>query len=155
MNEKSISLADIESVLGVKITAAALPEIGERRIRIAFANGAKMVVVMSDEGKWQNAANFTASDGGPLIEHIAVLHGSMEVATPGAGGITGTAGWLPRLQRYGNGFVATIDARESHATHPAKNSVIVGLMSSDWQGVKRTADPAFDAVIQWKTVKGS
>ena len=146
MKEKLIPPADIESAWGVKITAAELPEIGERRIRVAFANGAKITIVMSDKGSWQNAASFAAA-GGPLTENIAVLHGSMEVATPDVVGIKGDI-WTPRIQRYASGSVATIDARETHATHPAAGSIVVGLMSSDWRGAKRTADPAFDAAIQ-------
>lgn len=141
MDETSIPLADIETVLGVKITAAVLSEVGERRIRISFPNGAKMVVVMSDEGKWQNAASFASADGNPLAENIAVLHGSAEVATPGVGGV-------PNIQYYDSGSVAVINARHTHATRPAKGSCIVGLMSSDWRGVKRTADPEFDAGVQ-------
>ena len=141
MAETSIPLPNIEQILGVKITAAALPEIGERRIRIAFASGAKITIVMSDEGKWQNAASFSAADGSPLTENIAVLHGSAEIAVPGDDGI-------PQIQHYEMGQVAVIDAGRTHATHPATNSVVVGLMSSNWQGAKRTADPLFDAAVQ-------
>ena len=141
MSEEPIALTDIESVLGIKISAAALPEIGERRIRIVFPSGAKMTIVISDEGKWQNAASFTSADGGALNEFIAVLHGSMEVATPGKGGV-------PKFAHYGRGSVATIDARQTHATHLAEGSCVVGIMSSDWQGVTRTGDPDFDAKIQ-------
>lgn len=145
MDEEKIELADIEKMLGIKIAAAKLSN-GEKRIRIAFANGAKMTVVMSDEGKWQNAASFAAENGSLLTEHIVVLHGSMEVATKEwAGGRPG--GW-PRVRSYSIGSVASIDARDTHATHPVAGSVVVGLMSSDWQGVTRSADPEFDATLQ-------
>lgn len=140
MNEEPIALTDIESVFGIKISAATLPEIGERRIRIAFPSGAKMTIVMSDEGKWQNAASFTSADGGALNEFIAVLHGSMEVALPGVRE-------RPHIDYYRVGEVATIDAQQTHATHPAKGSIVVGIMSNDWEGATRNADPEFDAEI--------
>ena len=148
MDEKSIALADIESVLGVKITAAALPEIGERRIRIAFASGARMTVVFSDDGKWQNAASFTAEDGSLLTEYVAILDGSAEIATPGANE-------RPVIERYESGSMAILDADWPHATHPAAGSCIVGIMSAGWKDMKRTMHPEFDAAVKRLVSKGS
>lgn len=143
--EIPIALDEIEKETGFRITAAFLPEIGERRIRIASASGARLTIVLSDEGKCQNAASFTAANGGSLSpEHVIVLDGAMSVITyPDWSGEGRLAAF-----HYKAGEVAMVDASRPHATHPNAGSCVVGIMAADWKGMKRTARPDVDEAIR-------
>ena len=115
----------------------------ENRVRVAFADGGRVVIVTSDVGGGQDSATMIRDDGKPVAgeEFVVVQKGWAAVATFAENGDLVIA-------VYGTGAKFNIDPNKSHNTYVSKGGRIVAVISGNWSGVKRQADPKLDALTQ-------
>lgn len=143
-SRRQIQLSELPA-LGVTLGAEEMTN-EERRVRLAFDDGNRVVVVMSDVGGWQDSATMIRDDGKPVEgeEFVVVQKGWAAIATFAKDG-------LLAIQVYGTGSKFNIDPNKSHNTYVSKGGRVVAVISGDWVGVKRQSDSQLDALTQHLT----
>lgn len=140
-SKRQIQLSELPA-LGVTLGAEEMTN-QENRVRLAFDDGNRVVVVMSDVGGWQDSAVMVREDYRPVEgeEFVIVQQGWAAIATFAEDD-------RPVIRIYGMGSKFNIDPNKPHNTYVSKGGRVVAVISGSWEGVKRQAVPKLDALTQ-------